>query len=92
MTNIVVAPERLESVASTFEAKKSETESIIQSLRSTMTELDAELDGVAQNKFYAEWNEMLPKMNQFTELLAEISTELRHIAQVFREADEQAVA
>ncbi len=91
MTKIVVSPERLESVARTFDGKKSETESMISTLRSTMSGLDAEWDGVAQNKFYAEWNEMIPKMNQFTNLLGEISSELRRIAQVFREADEQAV-
>ena len=88
MTQIVVSPERLEAVAQTFDAKKSETENIIASLRSTMSNLDAEWDGVAQNKFYAEWNEMIPKMNQFTELLGEIASELRRIAQVFRETDE----
>ena len=91
MTQIVVSPERLESVAHTFDGKKSETESIVSALRSTMDGLDAEWDGVAQNKFYAEWNEMIPKMNQFTDLLGEISSELRRIAQVFREADERAV-
>jgi WXG100 family type VII secretion target len=88
MTQIVVAPERLESVAQTFDSKRDETENIINTLRSTMGDLDADWDGVAQNKFYAEWNEMLPKMTQFTELLAEISSELRRIAQVFRETDE----
>jgi len=91
MTKIVVSPERLESVARTFDGKKSETENVVSTLRSTMDGLDSEWDGVAQNKFYAEWNEMIPKMNQFTDLLGEIASELRRIAQVFREADERAV-
>jgi len=91
MTQIVVSPERLESVARTFDGKKSETENVVSTLRSTMDGLDSEWDGVAQNKFYAEWNEMIPKMNQFTDLLGEIASELRRIAQVFREADERAV-
>jgi WXG100 family type VII secretion target len=91
MTQIVVSPERLESVARTFDSKKSETESMINTLRSTMDGLDADWDGVAQHKFYAEWNEMIPQMTQFTELLGEISSELRRIAQVFRETDEQVI-
>lgn len=91
MTNIVVAPERLEAVAHTFEQKKGETESMIQALKSTMNDLNTEWDGVAQNKFYAEWNEMIPNMNQFTSLLGEISSELRRIAQVFRETDERVI-
>jgi len=88
MVNIVVAPERLEEVAGVFEQKRSDTEAMIQSLKSTMDTLDAEWDGVAQNKFYNEWNEMIPKMSQFTDLLQEIAGELRHIAQTFREVDE----
>ena len=91
MTQIVVAPERLEAVAHTFDAKKSEAESMINELRSTMQNLDAEWDGVAQNKFYANWNEMLPKITQFTELLGQIASELRRIAQTFRELDEQVI-
>ncbi|HID61778.1 MAG TPA: WXG100 family type VII secretion target, partial [Anaerolineae bacterium] len=77
MTQIVVSPARLEAVAHTFDAKKAETENMINTLRSTMDGLDAEWDGVAQQKFYAEWNEMIPKMNQFTNLLGEIASELR---------------
>jgi WXG100 family type VII secretion target len=88
MTQIVVSPERLESVASTFDAKKSETENIISALQSTMNGLDAEWDGVAQNKFYTQWNETIPQMTQFTNLLGDIASELRRIAQVFRETDE----
>ncbi|MGD1996349.1 MAG: WXG100 family type VII secretion target [Anaerolineae bacterium] len=91
MAQIIVAPERLEGVASTFDTKKSETENLINSLKSTLESLDAEWDGVAQAKFYEQWNEMLPKMCQFTDLLGEISSELRHIAQVFRETDEQVI-
>ncbi len=88
MTRIVVSPERLEAVARTFDDRRAETQNIINSLKSTMDALDAEWDGVAQNKFYAQWNEMIPKMNQFTNLLGEIASELRRIAQVFRETDE----
>lgn len=91
MTQIVVAPERLEEVARTFDAKKAETEAMINTLKNTMNGLDAEWDGVAQNKFYAEWNTMLPKMIQFTNLLEEIASELRRIAQVFRETDERVI-
>ena len=91
MANIVVAPERLEGVATIFDQKKDETETMIQSLKGTMDGLDAEWDGVAQNKFYAEWNEMIPKMTQFTQLLEQISGELRRIAQVFRETDEKVI-
>jgi WXG100 family type VII secretion target len=91
MTQIVVSPERLESVAHTFDARRDETENMLNALKSTMQSLDAEWDGVAQNRFYAEWNEMIPKMNQFTSLLGEIASELRRIAQVFRETDERVI-
>ena len=88
MTQITIAPERLEGVASTFDAKKSETETLINALKGTMDGLDAEWEGTAQIKFYSQWNEMLPKMFQFSDLLGEIAAELRRIAQVFRETDQ----
>jgi len=91
VTQILVSPERLESAAGVFDSKKSETEQILSSLRSMMQNLNAEWDGIAQEKFYAQWDAMLPKMNQFTQLLGEISTELRRIAQVFRETDERVI-
>jgi WXG100 family type VII secretion target len=91
MTHIVVSPERLEAVASTFDSQKTETENILNALKGAMDSLDADWDGVAQNKFYAQWNEMLPRMQQFTGLLGEIASELRRIAQVFRETDEQVI-
>jgi len=91
MTQIVVSPERLENVASTFDNRKSETEQILNTLRNTMQGLNAEWDGVAQEKFYTQWDAMLPKMNQFTELLGEIASELRRIAQVFRDTDERVI-
>ncbi len=91
MTQITVAPERLEGAASTFDAKKSEVETLIHSLRSTMDGLDADWEGVAQSRFYGQWNEMLPRMLQFGDLLGEIAVELRRIAQVFRETDQSVV-
>lgn len=91
MAQIVVTPEELERAAGTFEAKKEETQEILSSLRVTMESLDAEWEGVAQAKFYDEWNQMFPKMTEFTTLLGQISTELQRIAQVFRETDEQVI-
>lgn len=91
MPLIVVAPERLEATASVFEAKKGEMQAIIQTLRNTLEALDGEWDGVAQTKFYAQWNETLPRMIRFAEMLGEIAAELRRIAQAFREVDERAI-
>ncbi|MBN1179095.1 MAG: WXG100 family type VII secretion target, partial [Anaerolineae bacterium] len=49
--------------------------------------LEAEWEGVAQSRFYAQWNETVPQARQFSNLLGEIGAELRRIAQVFRETD-----
>jgi WXG100 family type VII secretion target len=91
MTQITVAPERLEGVAGLFDAKKADAETLLGTLKTTMEGLNAEWEGVAQHKFYSQWDEMLPKMSRFTDLLGEIAAELRRIAQVFRETDEQVI-
>lgn len=91
MPLIVVAPERLEATANVFDAKRGEMEGIIQTLRNTLETLDGEWDGVAQTKFYAHWNETLPQMVRFAEMLGNIAAELRRIAQAFREVDQRAI-
>lgn len=91
MPMIVVAPERLEATASVFDAKQGEMRQIIQTLRSALDTLDGEWDGVAQTRFYARWNETLPQMVRFAEMLGEIAAELRRIAQAFREVDERVI-
>jgi|YNPNPStandDraft_1061719.scaffolds.fasta_scaffold74751_2 WXG100 family type VII secretion target len=87
MVQIVVAPERLEAVAQLFADKRAETEGIVSTLRATLEALSAEWEGVAQNRFYSQWNEMLPRMARFAELMGEIGGELQRVAQVFRETD-----
>ena len=91
MTQIVVSPERLEAVASTFDTQKTETETIISALIGQMSDLEAEWEGVAQSRFYVQWNETVPQARQFSHLLGEIAAELRRIAQVFRETDEHVI-
>jgi len=91
MTQIVVSPERLEAVSSMFSTQKTETENILNLLISSMNDLEADWEGVAQNRFYTQWNEMMPKMTQFTSLLEEISSELRRIADVFRQTDDHVI-
>lgn len=91
MPLIVVAPERLETTANVFDAKKEEMQGIIQTLRSTLDSLDGEWEGVAQTRFYARWNETLPQMIRFADMLGDIAAELRRIAQAFREVDQKAI-
>lgn len=91
MPLIVVAPERLEATAGVFDAKKEEMQGIIQTLRNTLDALDGEWDGVAQTRFYAHWNETLPQMIRFAEMLGEIAGELRRIAHSFREVDQRVI-
>jgi len=66
-------------------------ESILNSLQQTLNALDGEWDGVAQTKFYTRWNETVPQMRRFAELLGEIAAELRRIAQAFREVDQNVI-
>ena len=56
-----------------------------------MTSLDSEWDGAAQRDFYAVWEEQIPILQKTVEQLDYISSELKRIAQTFRDVDDQVV-
>ena len=91
MTQIRVSPGRLDRVANTFTAQKEEVEQLTAQIRSAVEDLDPEWDGVSENKFLNAWGETGLQMNRFADLLGDITSELRHVANVFRQLDQEVI-
>lgn len=89
MALIRVTPEDLRGVAAQFKSSHDEAQAMIQKLSGTITNLDANWDGIASNRFYQNFELWKGKMAEFTGLLDEINHALIEIAQRFEQADMQ---
>ncbi|HLO03566.1 MAG TPA: WXG100 family type VII secretion target [Symbiobacteriaceae bacterium] len=89
MALIRVTPEDLRGVAGQFKGSHDEAQAMIQKLASTVSNLDANWDGMASQRFYQNFELWQRKMGEFTGLLDEISHALTEIAERFEQADMQ---
>lgn len=88
MTNILVIPEKLEATAAAFDAGRADVETIVETLRGALADLDSEWAGETRNKFGGKCDDVLfPNARRFGDLLDEVARELRCIATTFADLD-----
>jgi WXG100 family type VII secretion target len=88
MVEIRVSPERLRSVASTLETHKAQADDTLSTMVRTVNDLSGEWTGLAQVDYANLFNEQVPQMqNNLREILENLISELRRIADVFEETD-----
>ncbi|MGA8941223.1 MAG: WXG100 family type VII secretion target [Thermoactinomyces sp.] len=85
---IQIDPSQLEAIAKEFQAKRQESEQIIQTLNSRIQSLEGQWQGMTQRRFFTDFQEAKKNMDNFTMLLENIATALNQIAQKFRQADQ----
>jgi len=90
MARILITPDQVDDVARQFEQAAEESNNMVSRLQSTMGTLDAEWDGVAQQRFYQDWQQWHGDMLRYGELLQNIAQQLHAVAARFRAADEGA--
>ena len=88
MAQIQIDPDHVEQVAKQFQAKRQESEQIIQHLRSQINSLEGQWEGMTKQRFFNDFQEAEQNMKNFTLLLENISTALKQIATKFRQTDE----
>ncbi len=88
MVEIRVSPERLRSSASTLETHKAQADDTLNTMIRTVNDLSGEWTGLAQVDYANLFNEQVPQMqNQLRDILENLISELRRIADVFEETD-----
>jgi len=88
MVEIRVSPERLRSVASTLETHKGQADETLSTMIRTVNDLSGEWTGMAQVDYANLFNEQVPQMqNNLREILENLVSELRRIADTFEEVD-----
>ncbi len=88
MAQIQIDPDHVEQVAKQFQAKRQESEQIIQHLSCQITGLEGQWKGMTKERFFSDFQEAEQNMKNFTLLLENISTALTQIATKFRQTDQ----
>jgi len=89
MADIRVSPDRLREVASQLDAQSASVEEGMQAMIHTVNNLAGEWTGLAQVDYANLFNQQVPQMQaRLRELLANLSGEMRRIANVFEATDQ----
>ncbi|AIW85455.1 MULTISPECIES: WXG100 family type VII secretion target [Bacillus cereus group] len=87
MTEIKIRPEELERIANNFKNAAGEAQNQVNRLEGDINSLHGQWSGATQDKFRAEFDNSKQKMQQYIPILEKISTDLRKIAENFRNTD-----
>ena len=88
MADFAMTPSEMESTASVFAAKAEDMRNIINEMSQQVDNLSSGWDGAAQDAFFETYNEMKDPMNQFPEILDQISQALKSFAQITVDTDD----
>ncbi|MES9741106.1 WXG100 family type VII secretion target [Bacillus sp. BK006] len=84
---ILVSPDELEKVAKQFKAASDQNQQASTKLSQTVSAMNSQWDGMTSERFFHDFEQSKKQMKQYTQLLEQVSTELKQIAQRFRQAD-----
>lgn len=87
MARINVSPEQVRQVSGQFKQASQESQQIFNNLTTTINNMQGEWEGVAQQRFYQEYDQWKNSMGQFVQMLDSIGTQLEAIATRFETVD-----
>lgn len=92
MVDIRVSPDRLREVAGSLDAQREEIIGALSNTITTVQGLQGEWQGMAQVDYAQIFDTEVPPMrDRVGQILESLSNEMRRIAQVFEETDQQVV-
>jgi len=87
MARIIADPDELRQVATQFQQASADSHGMVQQLSGRIQTLDANWDGLSNQKFMADFDTWQLGMRQYVTLLDEINQHLLALAQRFEDAD-----
>lgn len=88
MSRILINPDEVEGVAKDFKSKREQSQQIITALNQRINSLEGQWDGMTKQRFFQDFQEAKKNMENFTQLLDNISQALSQIATKFRQTDQ----
>jgi WXG100 family type VII secretion target len=86
---IRMTPEQLKQRAKMYVTGSEKIDEVLRDLTNVQRDLAAEWEGQAFGKFDEQFNQLVPKVQNFSNLLREINTQLENTAEAVRLHDEQ---
>jgi WXG100 family type VII secretion target len=88
MSRILINPDEVDAVAKEFQAKREQSQQIINSLAQRINGMEGQWDGMTKQRFFRDFQEAKKNMDHFVQLLENISQALTQIATKFRQTDQ----
>ena len=92
MTQIKLTPEDLRQSAQRYAQGSQDIDQILTNLTHEQQVIDANWDGSAFDSFEAQFNELSPKIKQFSQLLEEINGQFIKVADIVEQTDQDIAA
>jgi WXG100 family type VII secretion target len=88
MARIRVTPDQVRQVGGQFKQASTQSQEMVTRLQNTMTQLSPEWEGMSQQRFFQQYEQWRTSMNNYVQMLQQISQELEAIAVRFEQADQ----
>ncbi|SEO94712.1 WXG100 family type VII secretion target [Amphibacillus marinus] len=85
---IRMTPDELKSRAKTYGSGSSQINDVLRQLQRLQNQLRGEWEGRAFERFDSQFQELVPKVQNFSQLLVDIQTQLQKTAQAVQEQDQ----
>ena len=92
MAQIKLTPEDLRASAQRYAQGSQEIDQILTTLTHEQQVIDENWDGSAFDSFEAQFNELSPKIKQFSQLLEDINAQLIKVADIVEQTDQDIAA
>lgn len=90
MSNLIqVTPEQLRENGTSFMQYSEEVGSVVENTQSLTNQMAELWKGAASDEFIAQYNELKPKMDQFTQLLHDIGVQVQKVGDALENADQE---
>lgn len=89
MANIRIEPGELISISQEISGKGEEINSTLGELDTKINSVAEVWEGASQNTFFQQYDEMLPTLQKFPEVIQSIAKQLNSVAEALQAADEE---
>jgi WXG100 family type VII secretion target len=86
---IKLTPSELRSQAVAYTNGSSEIDGILKNLTTTQNQIAGNWSGSSFQKFDGQFKSLVPKVQQFSQLLKDINTQLKSVADIIEDTDNQ---